>query len=70
MDKGTRWKHKAAIYKKRTADQWSAPAGEESVVISYGILDAKVQKKTLIARKCRKKMKKMWKNRGESCGFL
>ena len=57
------------LYKKRTADQWSAPAGEESVVISYGILDAKVQKKTLIARKCRKKIKKMWKIVGKAVFF-
>ena len=56
--------------KKRTADQWSAPAGEESVVISYGILDAKVQKKTLIARKCRKKIKKMWKIVGKAAVFV
>ena len=30
--------------KKRTANILLAPAGEESVVISYGILDAKIQK--------------------------
>lgn len=29
--------------KKRTADQWPAPAVNESVVISYGIVIAKVQ---------------------------
>ena len=32
-------------------------------------MDAKVQKKTLIARKCRKKIKKMWKIVGKAVFF-
>ncbi len=31
------------LYKKTTADQWPAPADNESVVISYGIVNAKLQ---------------------------
>lgn len=42
--------------KKRTADQWSAPAGEELVVISYEILIAKIRRIFETAKYKRRKM--------------